>query len=280
MSKQCIIVGSGASIRQGLWDVPIKHLPVLKNIKNEVTFVCNWGYKWIRPTVEVFSDYRFYAIEKEKLDKQCPLIVSTKNDYYIREQTDSKQPKVNLGTNVILLKPAENFEPDTKTGKRSWYWGKDGWTKGLYGSQLSGILALSLAILVGFKEIYLLGMDACEIDGRTHFYQGDEEKTGLISWAGQDHCGIGKINGKYNTDNYNKIDDLNDFWYDPFKQELENGIKIFNVSINSKIDTFPKITYKEFYNRTKTKAIDCTDIARELIRSEIKTHAKDAICGS
>jgi hypothetical protein len=153
------------------------------------------------------------------------------------------------------------------------YHGKKSLKEGVYTKQLIGIWALTLAIALGFKEIYLLGYDCKEINGQTHFYQGviDLNKTTPIYVKGKlkdnrlHFRGVGKNpQGNYKTSTYNNENKhLNKKWFAPFKQE--NNIKIYNVSPDSSIDVFPKISYDEFYSKVKNNGI-FQDQARANIR--------------
>jgi len=267
MTNKAIILGGGASIRQNLWSVPIEELPVWNNIKNCFTIGTNFVYKYFTPTVLMYSDYQFYASQKDKL-KNIPLIIGTEDGAYNRKDG----PRID--DNVILFKVCKGKKKliwgQREEGTHPHYWGKDAWSKGFYTSQLIGLKALNLAIALNCDEIYLLGMDACEITGHTHFY-GDTT-TGNYVYDGQKHCGVGKHNnGKYKTGNYNKIDELNNVWYEPFKQELDNGVKIYNVSRDSKINVFPKISYNTFYKKIlNDKPVDQTKIRSEIRRKNNK----------
>lgn len=243
MPKQCIILASGASIRQGLWDTPIEYMPIW-NVANKVfTITVNWSYKWCIPNIAVFVDYKFYMTEKEGLDK-LPCVVGRNDSFYTDTNRYLKYHKT-LSPNLCLLDASKNQNIDGK-GMRAIYHGKEAWEKGFYSSQLSGIWALNLAIALGYDEIFLLGYDGCETDGYTHFYQ--PEGIGTTVWEGRKNSGVGKHeNGRYKTGTYNN--DIN-YWFEPFKVELDS-IKIYNVSPQSKIEIFPKITYKEFYNKIK-----------------------------
>jgi hypothetical protein len=270
MIKRVFIIGGGFSIRDNLWNIPISNLPLWNIIKNEFTIGTNFVFHWFTPTVLMYSDYQFYASQKKYL-KDIPLILGKEDSAYKRKNG------IQLDTNVLLLKECEKIiktswrEPKPCLQKH--YWGKDAWTKGFYTSQLIGIKALNLAIALDCKEIYLLGMDACaDSQDRTHFYSDTE--IGVYEWQGQKHSGVGKNKrGGYNTGNYNKIDELNKYWYQPFEEELKRGVKIYNVSVNSKIETFPKITYKEMYDNIQKNVYFIHDYQNR-IRDEIKKRLK------
>ena len=115
-----------------------------------------------------------------------------------------------------------------------------------------------------------MGFDATDINGHTHFY--DDTNFGSYVYEGSTTCGIGKKDGKFRTGNYNKIKKLNDYWFAPFKQEWDNGVRIYNVSLNSKIDAFLKIDYKAFYAMLKNNVYP---INQDEIREDIKQLIKE-----
>lgn len=261
--KRVIIIGGGSSIRQNLWHLSIKDLPLWKNLEDEFTIGLNWTFKFFESTILMYGDYQFYGTEKENL-KNVPLILGKFDGEYERKDG------LRTDKNVLLLKECESKKylkyGEKKEGLHPYYWGKKAWTKGWYCSQLAGLRAINLVIALDCTEIYLLGYDATDINGHTHFY--DDTNIGHYIWNNQKHTGIGKdTRGNYNTGNYNKIEELNNFWFAPFKKELQKGIKIYNVSPKSKIDTFPKIDYVEFYMKL---AQNKKEVNHEKIRKVIR----------
>ncbi len=250
--NRAIIVGSGASIRQGLWDTPIEYLPIWQALKGEFTISCNWSSKWIDSTIAMFVDYRFYCLEKQMLDTK-PLVVGVQNSFYdckdrYKEYFDS------LGDNVRLLKPYGSND--------GIFHGKDSWIKGFYTTMQTGLLALGFALTLGVKEIYLLGFDACSIDGRTHFYEGDDDRTGVIQWNNQQQTGVGiDERGNYRNDVYNK--NTSDSFFEPLSR---TDAQIYNVSPDSNITIFPKLSYEEFYKTYTTN----DKIDQSVVQEEIK----------
>lgn len=257
MFNRCIIIGSGASVRQSLWDISINKLPVWNLIKNEITFGLNWSYKWLEPTAQLFMDYQFYISFQNQLDK-LPLVIGKDNPKIGISEYESNK-KCIPGNNLILLPPADK------------YYGEESWSKGFGKAQLVGLFSLTLACILGFKNIYLLGFDCCEIEGRTHFYQGDKENTGKFIWQRKEHNGMGKIKGRYRTNDYDK--DISKEYFDAYIPELKKR-NIWNVSLQSKITSFPKITYNEFY---KTLEVNPNEFSQQEIRNFIISTCKSKL---
>jgi len=228
-NSRLIIIGGGNSISEGinsgLWDA----------LSTECTFGINSLIYFFKPTIPFWGDWYFYKKNKEELDKY-PLVIGM-FDGKIGNGKNFKCPK---GSNLLMLPTSSE------------YYGENSWEKGFYSRNLTGLFSLTVGIALGFKKIYLLGMDFCEVNGKTHFYQKDsfekQEIGKIIKPGGTVVCGIGKDDrGFYRTGTYNKpASEL----YNKFKKVNEN-VKIFNVSPESKIDIFPKITYKEFFKTLK-----------------------------
>ncbi|MHA2013351.1 MAG: hypothetical protein ACTSWG_13355 [Candidatus Helarchaeota archaeon] len=270
ISNRCIIVGGGSSIRENNWHTPIKDLKIWNILRNEVTIGLNFSYHWLIPTIFMFADYAFYHTQFEHL-KKLPLLLTVEDGYYNREECIGKLPQ------LYFLKTckAKKYKKwgDKEEGLHPYYWGKDSWKNGWYVNQLCSILALNFAINgLSAKEIFLLGIDACEINGHTHFY--DDTEIGKYKYNNHVYYGVGKDErGFYRTGNYNKIDELNNFWYKPFKQEWNNGVRIWNVSQQSALTIFPQITYKAFYamlrnNRYAWKQEELRENIKELIKEK------------
>lgn len=221
-TKQCIIIGGGYSIKEGvekgLWS----------KIANLYTIGINYSYKYFpNPTLQTYVDRDFYTDHKEELSK-LPLIIG-------------KQYRMATSPNTIMIRSATTYKRNLSSG--------------IYKAHLAGLYTLSLAIyLLDEGEIYLLGYDFGERrtkeyttfaknprhlrslapmdkDGHyyTHFYQGDIN-----------HRGIGKIS-HYNDKGRAKKD------FAPY--EAETKVKVYNVSMISKIVAFPKMSYDEFFGR-------------------------------
>jgi len=230
-SDRLIIIGGGNSmtegIQKGLWD----------KLSYEYTFGINSSIYFFTPTVPFWGDWRFYKENKEELDKYN--LVIGMFDGKIGNGGNFKCPK---GSNLQMLQTAKNYH------------GAESWEKGFYSRILTGLFALTTGLALGFKEIYLLGFDFQEIEGKTHFYQKEsleKQKIGKIIISNDNiACGIGKDKrGLYRTGCYNKAPSLH---FNEFNK-VKPGIEIFNVSPQSKIEAFQKITYDEFFKKLENE---------------------------
>jgi len=156
MNNQLILLGGGASIKDGLtlglWD----------KLKDKFVIGTNYSYNYFTPTVLACVDWKFYDKEREKL-KNLPLIITRQ-----RKKTTDYMP------NTIRLETSMQYTRDLSGG--------------IYSGVLTGIFSLSLAIyLLESGDIFLLGYDFTKEKrhneiAQTHFYQGQIN-----------HRGIGKI---------------------------------------------------------------------------------------
>jgi len=226
--KQLTILGGGSSlsegISKGLWD----------KLKNCFVIGTNYSYLYYpNPTIQTFVDSQFYTKEskKEKF-KKLPLIVGKEHN----------QLKVVLPNTITLKTNDSKYYRNIKLG--------------IWKSSLVGIFALSLAIYLEPKEIFLLGYDFGTINNRTddkgrritHFYQKEIE-----------HRGIGKTN-------YFEGEKRADKDFGVYANEKK--VRIYNVSLNSKINTFPKISYDEFFRSLNSEHYDQVNI-REYIKEKL-----------
>ena len=260
ISKPIILCGSGASIpflNSRYNSNGFKHglEPKLEEIiKSNYSIGLNFWFQFgCKTTFCLSGDFQFYEDNKEKL-KNLPLIIASA-DPQLKNQKVSR-----IHDNTILLPNA------------GIYFGKDSWEKGFYTKQLIGIYAITVAIALGFTEIYLLGYDCIEINGQTHFYQGvanlDEYKDIYVDGKLKDQRyqfrGVGKTpENTYKTSTYNHVNHINNQWFAPFHAERKK-LKIYNVSINSVINTFPKISYDAFFQQITDNHIDQIQARKEI----------------
>jgi len=248
-NNRCIIVGGGSSVRENNWNIPVQNIPIWSILNNEASFSLNWSYMFYNPTIAIGADYQFIITEKEKMNK-LPMIVAINDSYYQRKGS------IRPGENTFLINASNAYHSE------------DSWKKGFYSKELCGIFAINFALRCGFDKIFCLGMDACEINGHTHFYD-DNPEIGKHAWNGSERYGVGRDErGYYRSGVYNKPKELNDTWYKPLEVEKD---KVINVSLKSAINTFPKWSYEQFYQYLKDNPVQINqDETRESIKQLIR----------
>ena len=234
-------------------------------IKGNYSIGINYFFKYgCKTTFDLFNDWQFY-LDNSKALKNLPLIVGS-FDPSLKNRNINRTHK-----NTILLNVSNKD-----------YYGLEAWGNTFYCKQLVGIFALNLAICLGFTEIYLLGYDACTINNQTHFYEGVADLTkgtpiyirGVLKDTRMHYRGVGKYeNGNYKTSTYNNEGNhLNKTWFAPFKN-LKN-INVYNVSPESVITVFKKISYDDFYAQVPNNHI-MQDQARANIKRIILDNKKE-----
>lgn len=212
--NRAFIVGSGYSLKQGV------DRGLLDLLKNEVTFGVNDTIRFFQPTVAMFGDwwayhnrYSWYCLHRLVVGRfSYPMI---NKEFDIQKQDD-----------LILLKSSHTYNKG------------NGLQGGLYSPVLTGSMALSLAIELGYQDIYLLGFDNCAIDGKTHWYEGIDDAGQFEDLDGNKLSGMGfNHDGKYKTGIYNNEQKSIDEIWEPFIDEAN----IINVSPKSRITTFKKM---------------------------------------
>lgn len=293
INEPIILCGSGNSLlfdnKTGI-DIQLKRV-----IENHYSIGLNNFFNYCSNTTFIsWVDEHFYRHNREDLEKQ-PLLIG-KYDPNLRNR---------ILNNAFLIPPSDHYFGKNGLDKnRRMCWackqeflvGND-WLRncpfcksreikvcGLWSRQLVGLFSLSLAIALGFEEIYCLGFDGCSINGKTHFYEDLINKNEIVQdtitkkdgtqiakaerakWFG---VGMTQTPKKlvYNTGTYNDVYALNNKWFSVYKQTPE--VKIYNVSPQSAINVFPKINYKIFFSMIqKYKTID-QNKARQKIRNYI-----------
>ena len=204
-----------------------------KILKNKYTVGLNYAYRYFPYcTFYSYADHKFYTDELNGL-KELPLIIG---NYH--SNLNNK-----IHSNTIMLPAISQYNRDIK--------------RGVYKASLCRIFALTLAIsLLEVGEIYLLGYDLGGDDktkdkrGKiiTHFYQGEIN-----------HGGIGKV--CYYKSHRRGHSDFGCF------RNLE-GIKIYNVGLESKLEEFEKIDYKEFQKKLNREKLNQNKL-REDIKNKL-----------
>lgn len=215
-SKDVIIIGGGKSIREGLG----KNL--WEKIKTKEVWSLNYAFLTMPylPKKQLFVDISFYKEMKNNLldlhDKGVELLCRHQGVIF-NDNFPVKMYQIEKREHLSTL---ELIERNTRYAT---------------GLTLSGAFALSCAICERcYDRIFLLGFDfgtPVPTDTDTHYYQGSLK------------CGSrGMGNITVYRDKENLKEYVNDWEY--FK---DKHYGIYNVSMLSNINTFPKITYDNFF---------------------------------
>jgi hypothetical protein len=223
--QRLIIVAGGNSVKEG-----IEH-GLWEQIKGQEIWSINYAYRTMPylPKREIWVDIEFYKANTESLQK-------------LYEQGVEIHCKQHMGYAGIK----EFITQYGCTRETKLYFGKEAIQKNTiyYGRMgMSGMFGLSLAIAEGYDEIYLLGYDFGNnsISNKfTHYYQFDLKvySTGVM------HPEV------YRSENNEVKIEVEDY-----KVYLnESDVKIWNVSIDSNITYFDKITYEHMFERINGKS--------------------------
>lgn len=198
--KRCFIIGNGPSLT----------VEDLERLNDEITIASHGIYyifdktSW-RPTFYCAQDSLLinerYNIIKEKCSKSKRIFGLVKNRKYPSFCKDD------LGIRLVV----ENFEnelPKFSTDAENGFF--EGWTVTYFN--------LQLAVYMGFKEIYLLGID--------HFYTGD----------GNDHFSKNDV-----CTNTPQLDKSTCAYKKANEFAQSNGIKIFNATRGGHLEVFERV---------------------------------------
>jgi len=221
VSKECIIVGGGKSVRDGvalgLWD----------KIKDKDVWSLNYAYKLIPflPSRQCFVDYMFFKNNEDDLHdmaaKGVPIHSKANSKLnhieqkVIKTYNTVRQAGGFRGRTALVVPP----EAHLFTGRMG----------------LVGAFALALSIAEGYGKIYLLGYDFGSTgmeDKDTHWYQGqiNVQSTGV----GRPAVYWNKLGLKKEVEDFKVFSTVKD-------------LQIYNVSPKSNIPYFEKIDYLKFY---------------------------------
>ena len=231
LPKEVIIIGGGKSIQEGI------SLGLKEKVKKRFVIVCNYAYKHFFHTFLTLIDRDFYLPYNAKNDPE------KHPDIY----NELKKEPLIVGA---YHKDFENFKlPNTILLREK------------NKTPLTGIFSLKILNLLNFKgTIYLLGFDwnrrnvpiktgyEPKTDLQLHYYSKEEIN----------HGGHGYI-GYYETHDSFLL----------FNRFLNNNVKIYNVSLNSNINCFNKISYHKMFRLLSNKWYN-QDELRKIIKEKLK----------
>lgn len=227
--SQAILLGGGYSVKEGiqkgLWD----------KIKDKDTWSCNSMFL-IMPYLpkhqvwvdNVFTQHEFDTGRLQDLQKQGVELI-TKNYHrlaYLQDQI------VQYGT----TREKANYYGRKAIEENLIYYGRMG---------LCGQFALSVAVGRGYDEIFMLGYDFGPTslnDHNTHVYQDEIAKQNILC------TGARRPEVYWDKQRGDKLRIELDDW-DVYLKEKD--LKLWNVSVNSNLPYYQKITYEEFFKLLK-----------------------------
>jgi hypothetical protein len=221
-NKRCFIVGNGPSLNK----------TDLRKIKNEFTFGFNsiFLHKYFLP--------KFYIVEdkwviKDNLNKIKKLKIKNKFiPAHYQDQFNHKDGCIHYPMDLSFYRNGKcRFTEDI--------------TKNLYSGQTVTYHAIQFAYYMGFNPIYLVGVDFNYIkpktiieNGKTWHSTGDDP-----NHFNKNYFGAGKTFHDPQLDKVKKN-------YEFANQFLQNkNIKIYDATIDGKLDVFPKIKYQSLFKK-------------------------------
>jgi len=210
--KEIILIGGGRSIKDGLT------LNLKEKIKDKFVLTLNFAYKHFDSTATVFIDDQFYkgyifgcgiTCDKEHVERLKKLPLII----------GAYRNYIKFYPNTVPVQFAFSYFHDNPV-KRGFYIGD---------KVLTGIFSLHIAAyLLDYRgSIYCLGFDGGAISGQTHYYEDIK------------HKGVGR------TQVYTS-EPLDLFFR---KYLIEKELSVYNVSPNSHLNSFKKISYPEMFEQ-------------------------------
>ena len=198
-------------------------------IKDKFVIACNYAYKHFPHTILAFVDRDFY---KPRPDTNYP-------DIY----NELKKEPLIIGLNINGV---EEFKLDNTILLGS-----------KYREPLTGIFALNIAEkIIERGIIYLLGFDWTRRTGlleRDPNYNPNSDLQ-IHYYENIKHKGIGYV-GYYENHNPDK----------KFVKFIKKDIKIYNVSLQSNINCFEKITYATFFSKLNNVVYNSNNLKQKII---------------
>ena len=221
---EIVVIGGWKSIREGI------SIGLKEKLKGKCVIVCNYAYKHFVHNILVCVDANFYVPDYAKYYTHKDII--RHQDIYeeLKNESFIITPK-NIPENLLL--------PNTLMVNATGKYNNDPMKKGFFNPMLCGIFALHIAEYLNPKRIFILGYDwnrRTNLPERDPNYSG---KTNLdIHYYKKEipHRGIGYV-GFYENHNPNQY----------FKNFNNSKCKIYNVSLNSNIQNFSKISYQKMF---------------------------------
>jgi hypothetical protein len=250
LRRQAIILGGGTSVLEGI------KKGLFEQFKNRFTVGLNYSHHFVNTTFLMYVDETFANGQKYYLER-LPLVVGMEH------------AGVSVQPNTIELSATTDYKRDCG--------------KGVYRASLVGLFALSFMIhVLDEGEIFLLGFDYGAKKGKglhgraydkhghalTHWYQQGDIRS-IYTGQNQEirHRGIGKINWYEATHKDEKSQERITRAEHEFQvYASERKVSIYNVSPESVIPTFPKVSYEQFFGMLDDSHYDQTELRTEVAK--------------
>jgi hypothetical protein len=235
--SEVIIVGGGKSIANA-FNLP-SNLSLQSLLATKFTILINYAYQTFPGTFLVFQDRNYYVPNYAK-----NYVTPPKNRHPDIYEDLKKLPLI-VGINHNGM---EEFKLDNTIllDKK-------------YRASLTGIFALKILELLNFKgNCFLLGFDwsrRTNLPERDPNYNPNSDLQ--IHYYDTKHKGSGYV-GYYENHNPDKE-------FQPF---IKKDVKIYNVSLDSNIDCFDKISYEQFIKQLSNK-IENQEALRNYIKNKL-----------
>jgi len=217
---RCFIIGNGPSIT----------IEDLNKLKDEDTFAFNKIFKvfnetsW-RPLYYMTQDR--YVVSKEEYEKLELDNIFT-GAYYSRKISGTRSNFVYFDKRVPFGYKNIKFSEDP--------------SKQIYDGYTITYSALQLAIYMGYKQIYLLGID--------HNYQSTKSKNKIIV---SNQTGSHFYQGEKNVEVIG-LTEYSEYAYESAKKFADsNGIKIYNATRGGKLEIFERINFDDLFKQNEVK---------------------------
>lgn len=206
VGKRCFIVATGPSLKE-------EYLDTL-NRNDEFTMSVNRIYEanmdW-KPTFYVCMDSFLISRSKDKIiDYPADFKFIGDSDVNFWDNEQSNLYKLHVVCN-------DKFETDTLFSEDV--------AQCAFGGLTVVYTCIQIAVYMGFKEIFLLGVD-CDYKGKLHFYNSDKLEKKMIN---------------HNEDGMIKC------YRSAKKYADEHGIKIFNATRGGALEVFPRVDFDSLF---------------------------------
>lgn len=207
--ERCFLIGNGPSLTEKDLDKIYEHK--VKSIGCNKIYKIFEKTKW-RPEYCIISDSIVIEEEKSKFSNECK--------YFMRKVANLEPVDINV---ELYYANYENFYPQYPSFS-------DDITKGVYTGRTVMYDTLQIAMYMGFKEIYLLGVDfSWGEDGRDTHFCNDYGNDGLIK------------------DAMHYKDELRHAYISAKNYADSHGIKIYNATRGGYLDVFERVDFDKIF---------------------------------